>query len=282
MSGLTDYRKLLGKILISGTMTCLTGLHIGASKESLEIGALDAPVVRDPITKEPYVPGSSFKGKLRALLEKAFPDLLPNRDGGSKTSRHECLNWEKGKNCNKNFGNIEMSYPGDLNCPVCRLFGSLGDKNFPARLKVRDMRLTEESRQVLERIDTGLLYTEWKFENGIDRITSAANPRSLERVPAGTIFRCSMVYDVEDLNQMVEDLRNLQFALRLLENDSLGGHGSRGYGHVVFSFDRCEARSIDFYRWERKADNSQTFSSFDGEVLEGLKNFFAIRSGNGQ
>ena len=42
-------RKVKGKIVIKGTLECLTGLHIGASKENLEIGALDSPVVRDPL-----------------------------------------------------------------------------------------------------------------------------------------------------------------------------------------------------------------------------------------
>lgn len=274
MSGSKEYRKLMGKVFISGTMECLTGMHIGASKESLEIGAIDSPVVRDPITKEPYVPGSSLKGKLRSLLERANPELEPNRDGGSGTSRHECLDWEEGANQNKNFGGRNMKYPGALNCPVCRLFGSSGEKNFPARVKVRDMRLTPESRERLERIDTGLLYTEWKFENGIDRITSAANPRNLERVPAGAVFEFSIVYDVEDPEQMKEDLQNLRFALRLLEDDALGGHGSRGYGHVKFNFGKCEARSIEFYRSGPNGKGRQTFQSFDEKVLDQLLHFF--------
>ncbi len=244
------YRKLLGKIVLEGVMECLSGLHIGASKENLEIGALDSPVVRDPISSEPYVPGSSLKGKLRALLEKAHPELLPNRDGGSGISRHECNDWEPGNNKNKNYG-ITLDYPGALQCPVCRLFGSTGagdGQNFPARLKVRDMRLTPQSRKELESIDTGLLFTEWKFENGIDRVTSAANPRNLERVPRGTQFNFSMTYDVEDLKTLNDDLKNLQLAIALLQDDALGGHGSRGYGHVQFRFTKIEARKINYYR----------------------------------
>lgn len=267
------YRKLLGKIALEGVMECLSGLHIGASKENLEIGALDSPVVRDPISSEPYVPGSSLKGKLRALLEKAHPELMPNRDGGSGISRHECNDWDEGQSQNKNY-NAELPYPGALQCPVCRLFGSTGpgekNRNFPSRLKVRDMRLTPESRKELESIDTGLLFTEWKFENGIDRVTSAANPRNLERVPRGTKFDFSLVYDVEDTDTLTADLKNLQLALALLQDDALGGHGSRGYGHVRFQFTKIEARKIAYYRGQY----DQTMAVAGLENLADLAGFF--------
>ena len=92
----TKNRKLIGKIELSGILECITGLHIGASKDDMEIGALDSPVVRDPLSNEPYIPGSSLKGKLRALLEKAHPDLYPNRDGGVNKP-HECNDWDAEK-----------------------------------------------------------------------------------------------------------------------------------------------------------------------------------------
>lgn len=135
MEQVKSSRKILGKVAIEGTIRCITGLHIGASKENLEIGTVDGPVVRDPITKEPYIPGSSLKGKLRSLLEKASPDLLPNRDGGSGISRHECDGWESGSQKNKNYGKT-FEYPGALHCPVCRIFGSSGTKNYLHALKL--------------------------------------------------------------------------------------------------------------------------------------------------
>lgn len=273
-----NYRKLLGKVVLKGTIKCVTGLHIGASQETLEIGAVDGPVVRNPITREPYIPGSSIKGKLRSLLEKAYPDLLPNRDGGSGISRHECLKWQEGENENKNYKGIEMRYPGALSCPVCRLFGSSGEKNFPSRLKVRDAGLNDASRKRLEEIDTGLLFTEWKFENSIDRVTSAANPRNLERVPAGSEFELEMVYDVEDVDQMKEDLANLQFAIRLLHDDYLGGHGSRGYGQVSIEFSSIEARKIDFYRHEN-GNGKRSFRVLSNDNIEEMKKFFSVSQG---
>ncbi|MCP4113126.1 MAG: type III-A CRISPR-associated RAMP protein Csm3 [Desulfobacteraceae bacterium] len=246
-------KKIIGKIIFTGELECLTGLHIGASKEGLEIGALDSPVVRDPLTLEPYIPGSSLKGKLRALLEKANPRLVPNRNGGSGISRHECNDWDKGENRNRNY-NRSMSYPGALQCPVCRLFGSTsgpgeGARNFPSRLKVRDLEFI--NGDVLKEIDTGLLYTEWKFENSIDRVTSCANPRNLERVPKGAKFRLSIIYDAEDTETLNDDMENLKLAIQLLHDDALGGHGSRGYGQVRLDMTGIEARKIDYYRGEQ-------------------------------
>ena len=220
-------KPLLGKILFTGTIECKAGLHIGASRDSLAIGSIDAPVVRDPITSQPYIPGSSTKGKLRSLLERK-EGLNYNCDGGTTNNpiwRHECT---------------------EPDCQVCRLYGSTGGRNggsnMPARLSVRDSFLTECSVKELEKIDTGLQYTERKFENALDRITAAANPRQIERVPAGAKFCFEIVYDVETpqsqegRKEVKEDVNNLLTSLCLLEDDALGGHGSRGYGKNLLSF----------------------------------------------
>jgi CRISPR-associated protein Csm3 len=94
------------------------------------------------------------------------------------------------------------------------------------------MHLSNENE--LSNIDTGLPYTEWKFENSIDRISSAANPRQIERIPAGAKFKFELVYDAEEKTELKEDITRVQMALKLLEQDALGGHGSRGYGKVKF------------------------------------------------
>ena len=254
-------RKLLGKIIISGTLETLTGLHIGASKENMEIGGIDAPVVRDPVTREPYIPGSSLKGKLRSLLEKSLIKE-PNRDiGGVKI--HVCPTKED-----------------SLNCFVCRVFGSTGKKegdregsNFPARLIVRDSYLTPESKEKLSEIDTGLQYTEWKFENAIDRVTSAANPRQLERVPRGAKFEFEMVYNVENTSQIEDDLKNLKLAIDLLQMDSLGGHGSRGYGKVEIRFECIKGMSVKYLKGEdEKAVKEITSLDDVAELIEIFKN----------
>lgn len=155
-------------------------------------------------------------------------------------------------------------------CPVCRLFGSTAgrgksssgqeNRNHPARLKVRDLYLTPSSLAKLEKIDTGLLYTEWKFENALDRVTSAANPRNLERVPKGAEFAAALVYDVEDLETAQEDLQNLQLALRLLEDDALGGHGSRGYGQVRVHLESIIGRRVEDYKTPPPEPDSMAWS----------------------
>lgn len=225
--------KLRAKVVIEGELNVLTGLHVGSAAAGLQIGSVDSPVVRDPISRRPYVPGSSLKGKLRSLLEAA-EGKEANRPGGSGTHRHECDDREDA-----------------LKCPVCRPFGSTGrdgGKNHPARLAVSDLLLTEESFNRLAVIDTGLMYTEWKFENTLDRMTSAAMPRQIERVPAGSAFHFRLVYDDrEDAEKLDEDFRNLTCAMRLLEDDALGGHGSRGYGRVSFAKLRRSHRPVEMY-----------------------------------
>ncbi len=274
---------LYGKILITGQLECLTGLHIGASKENLEIGALDSPVVRDPISRQPYIPGSSLKGKMRALLERSLPDIHPNRAGGSGTYRHECDFLEHA-----------------LECPICRLYGSTGGSstgtNHPSRLRVRDLFLDDGSLIELESIDTGLPYTESKFENTIDRITSAANLRNLERVPRGAKFNIQIVYDVMEIYQYLpdnakgkevnpptrdaskpkEDLQNLRKALRLIEHDALGGHGSRGYGQVKLDEDSgitVQALKLDYFKAEKGERDSFAKTATSLDALPGLVDF---------
>ena len=54
---------------LEGTLELLSGLRIGASEGEIRIGGVDNQVIRNPINNEPYIPGSSLKGKVRSLLE---------------------------------------------------------------------------------------------------------------------------------------------------------------------------------------------------------------------
>ncbi|GJQ48198.1 MAG: type III-A CRISPR-associated RAMP protein Csm3 [Candidatus Kuenenia stuttgartiensis] len=246
-------KPLLGKIFILGKIKCETGLHIGGSKEKMDIGGIDAPVMRDPLTREPYIPGSSLKGKLRSLFER-MENKQFNRSGGGDVWRHECT---------------------DSQCYVCRLFGSTGsnaDENLPSRLSVRDCLLEEESREKLKKIDTGLQYTEWKFENSLDRVTAAANPRQLERIPAGAKFEFEIVYNVEASNgEAKKDLSNLLELISLLQDDYLGGHGSRGYGKVGFTIDKFMARKLEFYRATSEEDKKSNSSILENKTIDECK-----------
>ncbi|MFP4412360.1 type III-A CRISPR-associated RAMP protein Csm3 [Coleofasciculus sp.] len=278
-------RPLIGKFRLQSTLVVKTGLHIGGGGENLDIGGLDKPVVRDPLTQYPYLPGSSIKGKLRSILERFYNKPL-NLAGSRDTYRYESDDWVDG------YSQVDsgdpIAYQGARICPISRLFGSTGGANFwvesnlrrqedlevvesqgrvvtreidgveytqikrgrnhPARLIIRDCHLQEESAKKLQRVDTRLYMTEWKFENGIDRVTAAANPRQIERVPADSRFEFELVYTVEDVQQGVEDLQNIAVALSILEDDALGGHGSRGYGKVEFCNFRCFWRDLSQYR----------------------------------
>lgn len=276
-------KPLLGKLTLTSQLSAETGLHIGGGGENLDIGGLDKPVIRDPLTKYPYLPGSSIKGKLRSILERLLNKPL-NRKGGSGTWRYES------DDLNDGFTEVKdrfiIAYEGARTCQISRLFGSTGGSNFwmpietareeglyeenknndtseinkqncikinrgrnaPARLIIRDCHLIPESAEKLKQVDTGLYMTEWKFENGIDRVTAAANPRQLERVPAGSKFQFELVYTVENKDQVIEDLQNIAIALAILEDDALGGHGSRGYGKVRFQNFQFSYRSLEQYR----------------------------------
>jgi len=222
--------SFLGKILIKGDMEVCTGLHIGTSKDSVKIGGIDLPVVRDPLTNQPYVPGSSLKGKMRSLLEKMFEKNLVNISKKPDIDIHVCSN---------------------VDCEICRLFGSSikitknEQKHIPSRLIVRDLHL--KNAEQLKNIEGGLLYTECKFENVIDRVSSAANPRQIERVPAGAEFEYELIYDAEKKDQLEEDLNNIEKALELLTLDALGGHGSRGSGKVKFKNQKYTGYPKQYY-----------------------------------
>lgn len=235
--------KLIGKLILEGDLSCHTGLHIGAGKGSLEIGGADNPVVKDAFGL-PYIPGSSLRGKLRSLLEQSTGLAIP--------SELVYLSKRKGQEVRIH----QSDRPDD---EICILFGRnpgrmervTGDAlesnvASPARLTVYDAPLVAESitPQMRENLDDEL--TEVKSENAIDRITSQANPRTLERVPAGARFRIRIVLDIlcpEDR----ELLPRLAEGLRLLEDDSLGGGGSRGSGRIGLGGIQAIWRGRGFY-----------------------------------
>ena len=222
--------KLHGKILLECNIKLRTGLHIGGNSGNLDIGGVDNPIIRDPITTEPYIPGSSLRGKMRGLLDRHLDKTLNNRM--SNVTTHMC------KNPNAYY-----------DCNVCQVFGvapqgDLRGETMPTRLIVRDVFLEEKSRKELEGADTDTNYTEVKTEVAIDRITSEANPRPNERVPAGAIF--GPVKIVHSLytqhgsshdNQLQDELDYFDTVLKgmeLLVDDYLGGSGSRGSGQIIF------------------------------------------------
>lgn len=196
---------LKGKIDLRATLKLESGLHIGGASAFAPIGAVDSPFVRDPLTKQPIIPGSSLKGKIRTLLAKSMA-----------------------------AGYILNPIDQDPEC-IARLFGAAAkgsDSGRPSRLQFFDLPLTEFSVQYLENLELDTYIGEIKFENSIDRLTATANPRQIERVPAGAEFSFRLVYNIERDDEILEDMKTLRNGLQLLQMDYLGGHGSRGYGRV--------------------------------------------------
>src|SRR5712672_1751726 len=235
--------RLIGKLLLEGELHCETGLHVGAGKGSLEIGSSDNPVIKDAFGR-PYIPGSSLRGRLRSLLEQSSGLAVPaelvylSRRRGQEVRIHQSDRPDD-ESCllfGRNPGRMERVQGETLDTAQAT----------PARLAVFDAPLDPESitAQMRENLDDEL--TEVKSENAIDRITSQANPRTLERVPSGARFRVRLVMDVlcdEDaplIGQLVQ-------GLRLLEDDALGGGGSRGSGLVHFANLKLTWRSKAYY-----------------------------------
>ena len=200
-------KKLVKKIKINTSITLITGLHIGGNSENVEIGGIDNPVIKLASKGDvPYIPGSSLKGKMRCLLEQAA--------GAPKVGLDEKVN---------NLFGITESKANNTSTQ-------------PSKIIVRDAMLSEDSKKMLLDCDNlDMPYTENKFENVIDRVKGIAqHPRQTERVPAGAIFNAEFIINVWDDDDEQELLALFEKGIRLLENDYLGGSGSRGYGQIKF------------------------------------------------
>lgn len=222
---------MFAKIEISGTIEIVTGLHIGGSSAFSAIGAVDSPVVMDTRTNQPMIPGSSLKGKMRALLAKQY---------------------------NADIAKLANTADDDAEC-LTDLFGSAKAKK-ESRILFTDMflsNLDELKRAGL----TGA--TEVKFENSISRMTAIANPRQIERVVRGAKFPMQLIYEYSDkidVETLLQDFRILKEGFMLLEYDYLGGSGSRGYGRIKF---------LDLYAEPVVGDVDDTLMEQCRAILEG-------------
>lgn len=214
---------LTKKIIITGVVKTLTGLHIGGTNSAMGIGGPDKLVVRNPIDNRPYIPGSSLKGKLRAVTDLANGTIASVRMGAVK--------------------NASSQEPNSISV---LLFGSArsDDAQRPSKVIIRDGKMLTPEEKLK---GTDLPFTESKTEVVIDRITAKAMPRTNERVPAGVEFELNMVLNVFEGDDQNNQLSNLKKAIRLLEDDYLGGHGSRGYGQVEINVTNVEERDMAFY-----------------------------------
>ena len=267
---MTKNIQIKGRVFITFNVKAVTGLHIGGSDAGIEIGGVDKTVVRDPLTNRPFIPGSSLKGKLRSLLEK-YRGLKQNQRIGTGYIH----------SCGADYRGSELAVKGKQEyqeCDVCQVFGVPGERDFstPSRLVVRDTPLTTASAAKLDETGrTDLPYTEVKTEVSIARVTSAANPRQMERVPAGSVFGPAeliyTVYDGDDCSAAkdIDRLTALVEGMQLLEDDYLGGLGTRGSGKIAFEAIRVQVRSKANYLAEAKDVGPGSFASL-AELIASL------------
>jgi len=246
-----------GHVVIAGTLECRTGLHIGGNRDSLVVGGLDLPVLRDPASRLPVISGSSLKGRLRALLTML-------RGGGSP----------------------DAGQPQEDD-PITLLFGAPahGRDAGPTRLVVRDAfpvadggtragsrKPDENTVNWWRMLETDGLGSEVKAENAINRITASTQPRQVERVLAGSRFGLEFVLNVFDQLDHEERLvKDLLVGLTLLEDSYLGGHGSRGYGRVSIQLhERPAVVTRSDYEQGRKrpipSGDMKTLEDIDGDA----------------
>lgn len=227
--------EFIGKYIITADIILETGLHIGGTEEGFDIGGIDNQVIKDKVTGVPYIPGSSLKGKMRSLLEWAYGEIeiKPN----AKTQEWEGKRYKKSDE------------------PISIVFGIPAEdhqqKNAekipgPTRLTVRDAYPNEAQVNKWQDAMGEKIYTEAKTENAIDRLTSAANPRSMERVPADSIFKAEFIFDVYK-KEDVAYLKLLFEGMMLLEDSYLGGGGTRGSGKIKFVDINITARDKSYY-----------------------------------
>ena len=220
------------KIIIRGIIEAKTGLAIGGSNTAIGIGGVDKGVIRNPVTNQPYIPGSSLKGKMRSLVEL--------RDG-------TIGEFQKSQ--------IEHGPTDNQDHAAARLFGNAAKsqekRQRPSRIIVRDAYLIDAQVPKDGQEDffknTDLPFTEVKTEVVIDRLTSRAMPRQIERVPAGAKFDFELIVSIFNEDNEQELIGNTFSALRLVENDYIGGHGSRGSGQVTFEIVSVKERTKDYY-----------------------------------
>lgn len=201
---------LEGIYVLNIKLELLSGLYIGGNDSGFDIGGADSDVIRNPLTNEPYIPGSSLKGKLKSLLKYHIKEV----------DRKEKDIIFKDSNITNIFKPVDEG------------------KVKITRAIFRDLTLIKESKEELQNILGIGCFTEIKAENKVNPISGKSDsPRFIERVPAGAMFEGEIVLNVFDGDNKEIMMENIKKSLKLLEMNYLGGNGTRGYGRVKVEFD---------------------------------------------
>jgi len=90
-----------------------------------------------------------------------------------------------------------------------------------------------------------------------------------------------MVYNLwqpKELTQLKEDMEELFTAFRLLNDDYLGGHGSRGYGHIEIKRLTLKWRGLGYYTGEGKEAKEESVE-VTGDVKQLIDKIFQHSAG---
>jgi CRISPR-associated protein Csm3 len=213
------FEKLEKRFILEGVIETVTPLHIGSGKGDREMGEPDMPVILAP-GGEPYIPGSSLKGRTRAEVERLAKCV----------ELFGCIPPDTRTMCGSRRS------PGGF-CPACRIFGTAGTVSVAGKVKFRDAYPVAPIGELLER--TGI---------AIDRRTGTVDPKMralyvVEAVPRGSQFRLEIVLE----NMTEDELKLFKAALRSVEWSSLGGSSAKGFGKIQFQFKRLREHSTQFY-----------------------------------
>lgn len=219
---------------LCGEIEVLSGLHIGASDDVMKIGGVSNSVIKDANTNNPYIPGSSIKGKMRSLLEWSFGIVHLGRTKD-----------EEGKPFSSEYLKDPAFTKEDIKSNAENILKLFGDANSDEKRKNYGLtRLSFCDCEILEQKDIEKK-TEAKYENVIDRTNGTAkHPRQTERVSKGVKFEYTITLKVFDNVKFDENVsidnekefkEIVEKGLNLIESDYLGGNGTRGYGRVSFS-----------------------------------------------
>ncbi|ADD08835.1 type III-A CRISPR-associated RAMP protein Csm3 [Candidatus Aciduliprofundum boonei] len=262
-------KKFVKNLVIRGKIKLITGLHIGGLKETVEIGGMDNPVIttykmhEGRLIEIPYIPGSSLKGKIRSLLEITYADITMTKDtdkcpnGYVKIGNKNCIKYSTSK---ANIIPMLFGIPAETS----------GFEENLSRVIVRDAYPTEDTIRRWKEYPDIVGGTEVKMENAINRLTSAANPRPVERIPAESEFTFEIVLSIYEGDNEKSLLSMLLEGMRMLEDNYLGGFGSRGYGKLSFKDLEILERDVAYYEKGSSEGSTEGKKIYEGGSLDDL------------
>jgi CRISPR-associated protein Csm3 len=220
------FEKLSERLIIKGEIITQTPLHIGSGKKDTGISEV-TPVITD-LSGQPYIPGSSIKGKVRSEAERI---ARQNNLGACNPPHVEDM-----------CGTLKRS-PGEF-CICCKIFGTAASSkgvSVASKVKFRDSYPIEKSETVLL-TRAGI---------ALDRSTGSVSRGAVfqnEAVSAGIRFSLEMVCD----NMEEKEMNLLRAALKSVQESALGGFSSRGYGKVKFKIQSVTKRTAGYYLGEEQ------------------------------